>query len=86
MFKSEKATLAGDMRDQLLEELKNNGVDDESIRMVKEVMRYLIHYISVVEYENYCIEKECKNAVNKMLTSLKTEKGIRWLLKEEGSN
>lgn len=74
------------MRDQLLEELKNNGVDDESIRMVKEVMRYLIHYISVVEYENYCVKKECKNAVNKMLTSLKTEKGIRWLLKEEGSD
>lgn len=69
--------LEEDLRDVLLEELKEDGVNKESIEKVERTMNRLIHYIIRVQTENYELRRSAKATAKQLLKEMK--EGTWWL-------
>lgn len=69
--------LEEDLRDVLLEELKEDGVNKESIEKVERTINRLIHYIVRVKMENHELRRSSKETAKKLLKEMKED--IWWL-------
>lgn len=65
--------LEEDLRDVLLEELKEDGVNKKSIEKVERTMNRLIHYIIRVQMENHELRRSSKETARKLLKTMKDE-------------
>ena len=70
--------LEEDLRDVLLQELKEDGVNKESIEKVESTMNALIHYVHCVQMDNYYLRKSSKETARKLLKTMKDEGA--WLI------